>query len=165
MRSLAIPTHPPDSVPNTPGAHFTARCEWSTLPSNQAPAMTINSRTRVSATTPTGTRCTQCQPLPYGKIWITELKSSAAVMMVDGTPEAPQEGTLPRSLSTTWEEDKIKVLIVASKFLFCQFKGTSMKVPGVTMGMTHAWNLNLPPIPSIAILKGTAGAVHSHEGA
>eukprot|EP00559_Dactyliosolen_fragilissimus_P005372 CAMPEP_0184865702 /NCGR_PEP_ID=MMETSP0580-20130426/18806_1 /TAXON_ID=1118495 /ORGANISM="Dactyliosolen fragilissimus" /LENGTH=370 /DNA_ID=CAMNT_0027364997 /DNA_START=617 /DNA_END=1729 /DNA_ORIENTATION=+ len=51
-------------------------------------------------------------------------------------------------------EGKIECLEVASDFLFCGFEGTSIKVPGVTTGMIHAWNLKAPDRPPLEFHMG-----------
>ena len=52
---------------------------------------------------------------------------------------------------------KVNTIMVESNFLFCGFEGTSVKVPGVTVGMIFAWNLGTPGDPPIEL--------HMHETA
>jgi len=44
---------------------------------------------------------------------------------------------------------KVETVDVASNFLFVGFEGTTVKVPGVRVGMVHAWNLAVPTDPPI----------------
>lgn len=44
---------------------------------------------------------------------------------------------------------KVECVQVASDFLFCGFEGISTKLPGVKVGMIHAWNLNSPQDPPL----------------
>eukprot|EP00586_Coscinodiscus_wailesii_P012384 CAMPEP_0172508652 /NCGR_PEP_ID=MMETSP1066-20121228/213586_1 /TAXON_ID=671091 /ORGANISM="Coscinodiscus wailesii, Strain CCMP2513" /LENGTH=285 /DNA_ID=CAMNT_0013286721 /DNA_START=489 /DNA_END=1346 /DNA_ORIENTATION=+ len=41
----------------------------------------------------------------------------------------------------------VSCLELASNFLFCGFEGQSVTLPGVTVGMIHAWNLQQPSAP------------------
>eukprot|EP00979_Chaetoceros_neogracilis_P012574 scaffold3357_cov268-Chaetoceros_neogracile.AAC.15 len=50
---------------------------------------------------------------------------------------------------------KVNKIMVESNFLFCGFEGTSVKIPGVTVGMIFAWNLGAPGEPPIEL--------HMHE--
>ena len=52
---------------------------------------------------------------------------------------------------------KINKVMVESNFLFSGFEGTSVKVPGVKVGMIFAWNLGTPGDPPIEL--------HMHETA
>jgi FOG: WD40 repeat len=52
---------------------------------------------------------------------------------------------------------KVNTVLVQSNFLFCGFEGTSVKLPGVTVGMIFAWNLGNPGEPPIEL--------HMHETA
>lgn len=50
---------------------------------------------------------------------------------------------------------KVECLVVASNFLFCGFDGISVKVPGVKVGMIHAWNLKAPDRPPLEFHMGS----------
>lgn len=52
---------------------------------------------------------------------------------------------------------KVNTILVESNFLFCGFEGTSVKLPGVKVGMIFAWNLGNPGEPPIEL--------HMHETA
>jgi len=49
---------------------------------------------------------------------------------------------------------KVECVVVASNFLFCGFEGISVKVPGVKVGMIHAWNLKAPGRPPLELHMG-----------
>ena len=58
---------------------------------------------------------------------------------------------------------KVECVDVASNFLFCGFEGTSIQVPGVKVGMIHAWNLSVPTEPPLEFHMGNL-APYAHGG-
>lgn len=46
---------------------------------------------------------------------------------------------------------RVSTVEVASNYLFCGFEGTAVQLPGVKVGMIHAWNLSNPSDPPLEL--------------
>ena len=57
---------------------------------------------------------------------------------------------------------KVECLQVAFNYLFCGFEGSSPALPGVTVGMVHAWNLGQPNQPPLELQMAPGHMPYAH---